>query len=215
MTANRLGLRAETSSERNITRPTAGEGVSLISGPEYLCSGSSSYTLSGVLAGTSLNWSLSGGFVSIPGGSTANSVTTTFSYNGKSTLTASITDGCGTASRVNDIQAGAYSTSQFSVSGPSQICPFPDETEVYVSINVSTAPSSIDGYSWTYSSNFPYGYSPSGNDYKLVPPNPGFGSAWVKLSIQNTCGWSIPWQWDISEASGCSGGRYGTWKVCG
>lgn len=190
----------------SMSRPAPGAGVSAISGTDYLCSGTSSYSLSGLTGGMSASWSVANGSATIPGSSTGSSVNATYSYSGSNTLTATIYDAACAASttRSKAFQVGTYSTSQFSVTGPTQTCPYPDATEVYVTINTSTAPSPISGYNWTYSSNWPFGYSPSGYDYKLVPPNAGFGSAWVRLSIQNGCGWSIPYQWDVSEAS-CSG----------
>jgi hypothetical protein len=174
----------------------------MVTGPDVVCGSTATFGFSGTYYTGPPSYSSSNPSVMSINSSTG---VATVTGNGSVTIQATVSTLCGSTPISKTVQVGTYTPAQFSVSGPSQTCPYPDESEVYVSINPVTAPTSISGYNWTYSSNWPFGYSPSGYDYKLVPPSAGFGSAWVKLSIQNACGWSLPYQWDIFESSGCAG----------
>jgi len=185
-----------TAKQLIIVRPQVGQGISGIIGNDYICSGTQTYSLSGVPAsGTTINWSKSGNGINLPGSTTGSSVNVGFFTNEQNnTLTATITDACGTGGagvRTKTVRAGIFTTTGFTVDGPSDICPYSGSNyETYYSIAGSVPSALVSNISWNYSSQWPFGYSPSGNDFKLVTPSSGFGMAWVEVGILNECGYS-------------------------
>nr|WP_295924889.1 hypothetical protein [uncultured Dyadobacter sp.] len=199
-----------TAIQVSITRPAVGAGISGIIGSPYICSGTSNYYLDNVPGGTSVSWSKSGNGINISGGSSGNSVNVSFFTNEQyNILTATIGDACGSTTKTREIRAGVFTTSGISASmtGPGDICPYsPSNNETYYS--VSLIPSTyISSVSWQYSSNWQFGYSPSGNDFRLVPPNSGSGSAWIEVGLQNECGYSAVYRKTVYElpAGSCTG----------
>ena len=122
--------------------------------------------------------------------------------DGWTTLTATLTGVCESFVLTKNVYVGVLTTSLFSIQGPGEVCPGMsgdhDDSYYYYS-----GPASATEYNWTYSSHWPFGYSPSIDDLKLVNPPPGFNVAWVKLSVKNICGWSLQQHRNVFEQSNC------------
>jgi hypothetical protein len=77
----------------SVTR-SAFSSSATVSGTTGICSGSANYTISGILAGQTVTWSLSNPSIGSLSNQTNSGVTVTFNGNGAQTLSATITNAC-------------------------------------------------------------------------------------------------------------------------
>ncbi len=77
------------------TGVTTFTSAATISNPTNVCTGANTFTISGVLSGQSVSWSLSNPSIATLSGSTNSQTIVTFSAIGQQTLTATITNSCG------------------------------------------------------------------------------------------------------------------------
>lgn len=95
----------------------------VISGNSTFCSGSNLYTISGVLPGQTVAWSLSDTTIASLSGSTNTQTTVNFTGSGAQTLTATITNSCGqTATKSFQSYGGVPTLTSFSCGSGSSFC---------------------------------------------------------------------------------------------
>jgi hypothetical protein len=180
VTANGTNYNTSNSSAVSISQPSLS-----ISGNSSLCSGSSPYTINGLICNSLIAWTAPpAGMGSL---SSLTSSPTTLTYGGTSgnfTLTANVTS-CGVAQVVTmPVHIGAYSSSDYTLSGNNGSmywCPNQN-----ITFTVSGTGSS--NYNWTLPTGWTMNYN--GGSYVAIKapssPNPPTGT--LSVSFTEPCG---------------------------
>lgn len=114
---------AQPSISCSVSRSGLGTSA-IIAGATNICSGTSFYTITGVLAGQTVSWSLSNPSIATLSNQSNTGTNITFNGNGAQTLTATITNICGqTVTKPFQINSGATTfTSSATITGASTTC---------------------------------------------------------------------------------------------
>lgn len=167
-------------SSKNVTRPFSSNAA--ISGPTNLCTGTANYTISNIVAGQTVAWSLSNPAISSLTNLTSTGATVSFMSIAAQTLTATITNQCGQISiKTFVINTGATTfTSAAVLSGSTSFC---------TGSNLYTISGVLAGQtvSWGLSDNSIANLSGSTNTQTTVNFT-GSGAQTLTATITNSCG---------------------------
>ena len=153
-----------------------------ISGPTGICSGSGSYTISNIIAGQTVSWSLSNPSIGTLFNLSNAGASASFSGNGAQTLNAVITNQCGqTTTKTFVINTGATSfTSAASISGSGSFC---SGSNVYTLSGVLAGQTVVWGLSDLTIANL------SGSTSTQTTVNfTGSGALTLSATLTNSCG---------------------------
>lgn len=188
----------EESRTFTVTRPPVG-GNATISGPAAICSSSAQYSVINLPAGATVtNWASS----SFINKSCTNCNPITMSANGFGTgsISATISDGCGTTLRSRDVRVGTFQTSEMTINpSNSSFC-------VYQGNQFSCPFLSTDPADYQWQMFYSPGFSGSAdkNSFFFTPQSSGSGA--VTVRVRNACGWpSSPATYSFS-VNFCGGG---------
>lgn len=178
-----------------------------IAGPEFIC-GSSTYTFTETLpAGHTLTWSTDNPLVTVtPGG-----VVSANSYIGTVTITATVSNGCGSLEFKKTVKTGTLATPTFNGMYNTEGWPseffwaYPGTNPCYATKSVSTNVTVPDGCTVTWSLVSPANpsgvWSQSGNNINFIIYN--IGGEWIfNVTVTNNCGDVITRQlkWKAQQA---------------
>lgn len=178
--------------------PRSGPTLS-ISGAALFCTGSSTYTLSGAPAGSTITWSTSSPSTgSIPTPSNGTSVNVTAAgYAGNFTLTATVQFCSGVYTASKQIHIGGYSSSDYPVTGPSSAsC----NQTVYYSTNPLPGATS---YTWFYPSGWNYSGG-QGTQSLALQARGTTGNYQVGVRVANSCDAGGSYSVQNTYLSGCT-----------
>jgi hypothetical protein len=174
-----------TASNTNASTVSITQPSYSISGSSSLCSGSTNYTLNGLVCNSSITWTAPPSNLGTLSSLTTSPTTLTYGgTSGNFTLTANITS-CGVATPVTlPVHVGAYTSSDYVLSGNNGSmywCP-----GKIISFGVSGAGGT--NYNWTLPSGFTMNYN--GGSYVAInpptSPNPPTGT--LSVSFTEPCG---------------------------
>ncbi len=164
-------------------------GIPYISGPNFVCySPNATFTLHNRPSGTTVNWTYNTSLLSYVTGQGTNNFTVkakTQYVSGLGWVKATISkDVCDPLSFQKDnFWVGRFQNTW--VNGQAAVCP--NTTYLYTAIVPYGNPSSYS-YEWTYPSNWSKIDKVANKIWLRTPSNPNYGT--VRVSINNTCGWS-------------------------
>lgn len=168
----------------SISRATFSSAAT-ITGATNICSGTSTYPISGILPGQTVAWSLSNPSIATLSGQTNSQTNVTFNGNGTQTLNATITNTCGqSVVKTFVINTGATTfTSTATLEGASIAC---------LSANIYTITGVVAGQNVTWSLSNPSIATLSGNtpNTQITVNSIGVGPETLTATITNSCGQS-------------------------
>jgi len=157
---NSGALTTNTTNISNLLAPNSSLTLN-VTGSGNICSGSSTYTLTGAPTGVNITWAISNTSIAslVPNGTQA---TVTKTGNGNITLSATVAAGCSYTNNVGskDIKLGAYSNYEVPISGYTQV---PLNYTTTYSVDLSKY--SITNLVWSWPSGWTYIYGGNGNNY--------------------------------------------------
>jgi hypothetical protein len=155
------------------------QGAALhITGPTLLCN-TGSYTLDNVQPGSTIVWHSN--VATVVSQLNPNQCTFQKSSNGNGTIDATVTSGCGSFTISLSIHAGAYSSSDYPITGLSSA---PCKSIVYYTIPILEGATLIN---WTWPTGWTY---IGGQNTNYLTIRTGTSSGGVSVGVDNTCGQS-------------------------
>lgn len=155
---------------------------SYISGSALLCSSEDYYAIN-VPSGANIVWDTPSSNIYLYSDDDVNPATFNYSSNGNGIITLDVTSACVNYSLDFNVHSGAYSSSDYEISGPTEAyC----ESYVYFSIPSLEAATSINWdwpQGWTYISGY-------GTEYLALMTGDAYSSGYVSVGVDNDCGQS-------------------------